>query len=197
MATKFASGLVPGSTLNLSLLVSLVSLIFLSKPEVISHFLSPSSDWDFHFRRNLRDIEVAELFSLLVRLQNFCLSPSCPDVCIWSLTSSSLFSVSSFSPLFLPPHPRPLSPTKLFGLLRFPLKSKRFFGKLFGIVRPSWISSNPSTPTLPCWLMFVLFVSQLRNPLTIFFYPLPLHPEPLRSYLPASQHFLCTFEESG
>lgn len=116
------------------------------KADVISCFLSPSSDWDFHFRRNLRDPEVVELSSLLILLRNSHLSPSHSDARLWSLTSSVLFFVSSLfsvlSALIFG-----LFPHKTVWISPLLLKFKHFFGKLLGIVPPPGISSNLSIPT--------------------------------------------------
>lgn len=66
--------------------------------EIRSRFVFPISfiKLDFHFRRNLRDSEIVEFSSLLILLDNSHLSPSRLDSRIWSLSSFSIFSVSSF-----------------------------------------------------------------------------------------------------
>lgn len=89
-------------------------------------FLSSSPDWDFHFRRYLRDSKVIELSSLIVLLQNSHLSPTRPDSCLWSLTSSSLFSVSSFfSALSVPSSSVPF-PFKTIWFAHIPSKFHAF-----------------------------------------------------------------------
>lgn len=91
------------------------------KTGVVSCFLALS------FCRNLRDPEVVELSSLLV-LHNSHLSLSCLDSSLWSLSSSGIFSVSSFfSSLSVPPSSVSF-PTKRFGFPLSLLKSKLFFG---------------------------------------------------------------------
>lgn len=91
------------------------------KTGVFSCFLALS------FCRNLRDPEVVELSSLLV-LHNSHLSPSCLDSRLRSLSSSGIFSVSSFF-FFSFSSPSSVSfPTKRFGFPLSLLKSKLFFG---------------------------------------------------------------------
>lgn len=131
MATKFASALIPGST-TFPCFPHLFNLSIL-KAEDIFCFLSPSSDWDFHFCRNFRDSEVVELSSLLVLLQNSRSLPPVPML-VFGLSLPLAFSPSPlFALFFLSPYLRPLSPIKLFGLLLFLLKFKSFFRKLLGV----------------------------------------------------------------
>lgn len=95
VATKFVSDSILGSIFCSSSRYPRLFNISTLKADIVSRLLTSSSNWDFHFRRNLTDSE-AELFSLIVLLQNR-LSSSCSDFRQWSLTSSGIFSVSFFT----------------------------------------------------------------------------------------------------
>lgn len=105
---------------------------------VISCFLSLSSNWEFHFPRNIRDSEIDELSSLLNHIQNFHLSPSRSASRFWSLSASGLYFVLPFPLLFLTSHPQFFFPYKTIWFSRIPSKILAFLGKI------AW---NPS-PTL-------------------------------------------------
>ena len=55
------------------------------------------------------------------------LSPSYPDVRVWSLTSLGLVSISSFFRALLHSFSIAFDPTKLFGNLKFPLKLRLLY----------------------------------------------------------------------
>ena len=55
-----------------------------------------SLSWDFTFCRNLSDIEIVDLESLLSLLSSVHLSPSVPDTKAWVSFSSRAFSINSF-----------------------------------------------------------------------------------------------------
>ncbi|RVX05720.1 Transposon TX1 uncharacterized 149 kDa protein [Vitis vinifera] len=72
--------------------------VVMDKNISISSVLDPSRpfSWNLNFRRNLSDSEIEDLEGLMRSLDDLYLSPSVPDVRLWSLSSLGLFSVKSF-----------------------------------------------------------------------------------------------------
>ncbi|RVX17758.1 putative ribonuclease H protein [Vitis vinifera] len=75
-------------------LYRVISMKNLTVSNVLGNSLPLS--WNFNFRRNLTDSEIDLLQRLMSSLNSVLLSPSSSDSRVWSLSSSSSFSVKSF-----------------------------------------------------------------------------------------------------
>lgn len=69
--------------------------LFMWKYSPPSDFLS-SLNWNLHFKKNLRDIEMKELTSFLEVLKDCSVRPEIPDRRCWSIGSEGINSVLSF-----------------------------------------------------------------------------------------------------
>lgn len=165
------------------------------KSEVILRFLSPSSNWDFHFRWNLRDPEIIELSSLLVVLQNSLLSLSRYRCSSWSLTSSGLFSVSFFFSALSALSSSPSFLHKTEWTSPIPSKLQAFLWKIAWNRVPTLNiiqSFNPNLTLLPNICSLCLLAAETTDHL----FSLLLYLEPLGSYFPVGEHFLCSSGEN-
>ncbi|KAM2348663.1 hypothetical protein ACFX1X_012268 [Malus domestica] len=83
----------------------------------ISSFVEVSSNplsWNFDFRRNLNEMEIVEVATLLQKLEEVRLSPLKMDIRRWNLEASGLFSCKSYRSLlsnngsvhYFPPYPQ-------------------------------------------------------------------------------------------
>lgn len=162
MLTRSVSGLIPGCLYSpfLPFLPRLLNLSSLQEA-IISCFFSPSSNWDFHFHRNLQDPKTVELASLVSPIQDIQLFPSRSDFRQWNPSSNGLFSVlllRSFGSIL--PNPFPL---KAIWLPLIPSKIQEF----------QWKISSKRAPTLDvvkCFLMPILYASLWRKPSSICFF---------------------------
>ena len=88
---------------------------------------SPSPTLDLQFRRNLTNLEIGHLRSLLSSIVYVHLSPSTADSRSWSVSSTGLFIVKSFSlALSMSPNLTLFQPTKFLWKSKAPLKVKAF-----------------------------------------------------------------------
>lgn len=168
------NSLLAWSLARLTLSSRFPSLFYLSilKAEVISHFLTSSSDWDFHFLRNL---QTPKLLNCLPSLLSFRILVSLPPVrrLVFRLSLPRAYSPSLFFPCSFYPLIYGLFPHKTVWTYPIPSKVQVFLWEVAWIEPPLWISSHLLTPTLPFCLMPVLFVFLLRNLPTIFFIRCP------------------------